>query len=278
MRVMGIIKPAGLVLVFLLLHSATLNAAVAIVAAYKPEIAALKHSLIEKGAVFDRQEQSKGVTYILGSFHQQDIVLFVTGMSVVNAAMSMQMAIDRYPIESILYAGIAGGVNPVWEPGDVVVAERWYYHDESAYFNPDPEHQGQYVMADYFVKEWQLHKQRHNEDPAYPMYSNFGMVFPDAVLISKQGMREPEPVHYFKADERLLKLARKAVTALPPLAVSAQRNAQLHIGGNGVTGSVFLDNRDCRNWVRRVWNAEITEITEMESAAVGQVATVNEVP
>ena len=41
-----------------------------------------------------------------------------------------------------------------------------------------------------------------------------------------------------------------------------------------MTGSVFLDNREYRQWVREVYRAEVTE---MESAAIGQVCTVNEI-
>ena len=46
------------------------------------------------------------------------------------------------------------------------------------------------------------------------------------------------------------------------------------MGGNGITGSVFMDNRDYRKWTREVFNAEVTE---MESAAIGQVCTINDV-
>jgi len=264
-----------LLFVCLSLVAQPVQAAIAVVAAYQPEIAALKHELTSKGAVFSKQEIHKGVTYYIGKIHKQEIILFVTGMSVVNAAMSLQMAIDRYPIDSILYSGIAGGVNPAWKTGDVVVPERWYYHDESAYFNPDPKHKGQYVLADYFVKEWQARDAMRAKDPNYPAYTNYGMIFPDAVLIIKDGMHKPEPVHYFTADPGLIAIARKAAKQLPAMPVSPERNAQYHIGGNGVTGSVFLDNREYRKWVRKVWHAEVTE---MESAAVGQVATINNIP
>lgn len=37
---------------------------------------------------------------------------------------------------------------------------------------------------------------------------------------------------------------------------------------------MFLDNREYRKWVRQVFNAEVTE---MESAAVGQVCFVNNI-
>ena len=52
------------------------------------------------------------------------------------------------------------------------------------------------------------------------------------------------------------------------------KEINIRIGGNGVTGSVFLDNANYRQWLQRVYSAQVTE---MESAAVGQVCFVNEV-
>ena len=61
---------------------------------------------------------------------------------------------------------------------------------------------------------------------------------------------------------------------MPEQLILGERKAQLTVGGNGVTGSVFLDNREYRKWTRDVFDAEVTE---MESAAVGQVCTINDV-
>jgi adenosylhomocysteine nucleosidase len=48
----------------------------------------------------------------------------------------------------------------------------------------------------------------------------------------------------------------------------------MRVGGNGVTGSVFVDNREYRKWLREVYQADVTE---MESAAVGQVCAINQI-
>lgn len=61
---------------------------------------------------------------------------------------------------------------------------------------------------------------------------------------------------------------------MPDQMILSKRKARLTVGGNGVTGSVFLDNREYRKWTRDVFNAEVTE---MESAAVGQVCTINDI-
>ena len=80
----------------------------------------------------------KGVTYRIGTYHDEPILIFATGMSIANAAMTMQMALDYFPVKQVVYMGIAGAVNPKWQPGDVIVPARWYYHDESVYTNEDP--------------------------------------------------------------------------------------------------------------------------------------------
>ena len=107
-----------------------------------------------------------------------------------------------------------------------------------------------------------------------PKYAPFAFVHPSEVEVIKEGLEEPEDHAYFSATPRLLEAAERAIEKLPPQVVKGEREAVLTVGGNGVTGSVFVDNRDYREWTREVFNAEVTE---MESAAVGQVCYVNEV-
>ena len=49
---------------------------------------------------------------------------------------------------------------------------------------------------------------------------------------------------------------------------------QVQVGGNGVTGSVFVDNAEYRTWLREVFKANVAE---MESASVAQVCFVNDI-
>ena len=248
----------------------------ALVTAYDPEIEELL-GYLEALPDFDLTEtvEHKGVTYRKGRIGEEPVVIFVTGMSIANAAMTMQMAIERFPLKRVLYSGIAGAVNPELQVGDVVVPERWYYHDESAYFNPDEEQPGEHVVADYFASSSRFYAENRPDDPHIPDYDNFGMIYPDEVLVIKEGWERPREVSYFEATPAFIEAARQAVEGMPELAVSESRNAIVKVGGNGVTGSVFVDNLSYREWLRAVWNAEVTE---MESAAIGQICFVNEIP
>ena len=72
-----------------------------------------------------RTQTIADVTYIVGKLQGKDVVLFLSGVSMVNAAMTTQAAIDHFKITRIVFSGIAGGTNPTLHAGDVVVADRW---------------------------------------------------------------------------------------------------------------------------------------------------------
>ncbi|MEM1223282.1 MAG: 5'-methylthioadenosine/S-adenosylhomocysteine nucleosidase [Verrucomicrobiota bacterium] len=247
----------------------------AVVVAYQPEMKGLLET-IEKlpAAQIEEEYTYKGIKYSIGQYKGEPILIFATGMSIANAALSMQMAFDYFPVKQVVYMGIAGAVNPKWQPGDVIVPERWYYHDESVYSNPVPGDPESFILPDYYRAFLDEQVARKAIDPHTPNYKPFKFIHPDEVLIIKDGMDAPEDEAYFTATPRLLEAASEAITKLPPQMILGEREAVLSVGGNGVTGSVFVDNRDYRQWTRDVFDAEVTE---MESAAIGQVCVINEI-
>ena len=71
-----------------------------------------------------------GRTHYLGRLAGHDVVLMLSGFSMVNAAMTTQAVLDRYTISSIVFSGIAGGVNPGLHVGDVTVPAQWGNYQE----------------------------------------------------------------------------------------------------------------------------------------------------
>lgn len=255
-------------------HFDAKNKWTAIVTAYEPEMKEVDKAIANTpDAQITDTLYYRGVRYQIGTYKGEPIVIFASGISVVNAAMTMQMALDYFPIDKVIMMGIAGAVNPDFKPGDIAVPARWYYHDESVYVNPDPEHKGQYILPDYYenyLKQW---KAREAKDEHAPKYKNFGFIYPAEVGVIKEGWEKPEKEPYFSADKGLLALAKKAAETTNITMPSGHKIA-VHVGGNGVTGSVFLDNAKYRNWLRDVYKADVTE---MESAALAQVCFVNNV-
>jgi adenosylhomocysteine nucleosidase len=247
----------------------------AIVSAYNPEITAINSVFATLDDVkIDRVMSIKGVKYQLGSYKGEPIVIFTTGISIPNAAMTMQMALDYFPIDKVIMMGIAGAVNPSFEPGDIAIPERWYFHDESVYVNPDPEKPGEYILPSYYEDALARYQARAETDPHAPKYTNFGMIHPEEMSIVKAGWDSPRQVPYFTATPKLVELTETALSTIEPITMPSGKIITVSIGGNGVTGSVFADNGAYRLWLRDVYSAEVTE---MESAAIAQVCFVNNV-
>lgn len=231
---------------------------IAVLTAYPPETDALvaEFGLNQGGFT---QQRVKGFRYQRGVVEGKDVVVFETGMSLVNAGMALQLALERLPVTHVLFAGVAGGTDPALHVGDVVIPERWAYHGEAAYFNPTPDGTG-WVKADYFTKR----------------YPNFGMIFPDEVVAIRADKEKFERVAAFPADPALLAVARRAVEKLGPVrSARTNREITISVGGTGVSGTVFLDNRAYREFVFKTWGARCLD---METTAYAHVCYTNEIP
>jgi adenosylhomocysteine nucleosidase len=228
----------------------------ALCAAYPPEIAALhrEFGVSEKNG-FTRTRHL-GLDFWRGTYAGKDIVVFRTGVSLVNAAYQLQLALDRFPITHVFFSGVAGGIDPALHVGDVVIPERWAYHSEAAYLNEDGKG-GHYVPA--YLK---------------PKLPNFGMIFPAETGVAREGEETFKEMADFPIDAALLAAAQRALPKLPAMR-KAGREIAVSVGGTGVAGPVFLDNAPYREWVFRVWRARCLD---MESTALAHVAYANRKP
>jgi adenosylhomocysteine nucleosidase len=228
----------------------------AICGAYPPEIDALHKVFGVSDAGGWTRSSVNGVEFWRGQYRGKDLLVFRTGVSLVNAAYQLQLALDRFPITHVFFAGVAGGIDPALHVGDVVIPDQWAYHSEAAYLNEDG--RGGYVVPEYLK----------------PKYENFGMMFPDDVAVKREGDAKFQEIAGFPADAQLLAVARRVVPTLPPMP-KAGRNVSVTVGGTGVAGTVFLDNAKYREWVHRVWRARCLD---MESTALAHVAYANRKP
>ncbi|MDQ0316765.1 5'-methylthioadenosine/adenosylhomocysteine nucleosidase [Amorphus orientalis] len=64
-----------------------------------------------------------------GTLFGRDVVLVGTGIGKVNTAMVATLLIDRFKATTIVFSGVAGGLDPDLAIGDVVIAEKLLQHD-----------------------------------------------------------------------------------------------------------------------------------------------------
>ena len=125
----------------------------AVMASFPEELHAIEAIMVPDQGLL-RSTRINGTEFKAAEVNGRRYVFFLTGMSVVNAACTTQLALDRFNIGAVFFTGIAGGINPEFHPGDVVVPARWAYHSEAAYFNETAP--GKFNLAGFFKQKYKI--------------------------------------------------------------------------------------------------------------------------
>ncbi len=229
---------------------------IAVISAFAPEWMTLQEALT------DREDHTlNGVKFVAGRIEERDVVLFLSGVSMVNAAMTTQLALDHFEINTIIFSGIAGGVDPSLNIGDVVVADQWGGYLEL-------------VMAREVSGEFEI--------PSFmtAAFPGYGMMVPRNVSVAVDGEDKPVSKFWFDVDPVLLTTAERVAGEIDledcnPDNACLSEPPKIVVGGHGVSGSAFVDNAKFRQYVFDTYDAKVLD---MESAAVAQVAFANSVP
>lgn len=230
---------------------------IAIMSAFEPELAILLNQVqqAEKYTV-------NGVEFTTGKLANHDVVLLLSGISMVNAAMNTQLLFDKFNVQNLLFSGIAGGVNPDLDIGDVSVPERWGQYLESVY------------MRETAPGEYQAPSGKSKMD-----FAAYGMMQPRPVRVRSKNHPAIEHKFWFDVDPQMLAVANQIkdvdLKSCDTENRCIQQAPQLVVGGNGVSGQVFVDNADFRKYAFDTFAANVLD---MESAACAMVAYSNDVP
>jgi len=231
---------------------------VAVMSAFAPELALLRAQTRNA-----RTHRVNGVEFTTGELEGRAVVLLLSGISMVNAAMNTQLVLDRFAVTHVVFSGIAGGVNPALHIGDVTVPERWSPYLEALFAREVAP--GEYRVPPSMAKDAQL--------------PNFGMIHPRLVEVRSPRGERPELRQWFEVDPAMLAAARRledvALQACSRPTECLKHAPQLVVGGNGVSGQAFVDNAKFREYTFATFRANVLD---METAAVAQVAYANNVP
>lgn len=97
---------------------------IAIIGAMEEEIALLRENIEDR-----TQETIAGCEFTFGKMRGADVILLLSGIGKVNAAMSTTILLEKYKPDCIINTGSAGGYNPVLNVGDAVISTEVRHHD-----------------------------------------------------------------------------------------------------------------------------------------------------
>ena len=104
-----------------------MNAPVAIVAAMHEELRALLAQMPDEQRV-----RAAGRDFWVGHLRGQPVVAVLSRIGKVAAAVTATVLLERFGVRAIVFTGVAGGLAPGVEVGDVVVATQLLQHDLDA--------------------------------------------------------------------------------------------------------------------------------------------------
>ena len=104
-----------------------MSAPVAIVAAMHEELGALLARMPDEQRV-----RAAGRDFWLGHLHGQPVVAVLSRIGKVAAAVTATVLLERFGVRAIVFTGVAGGLAPGVNVGDVVVASELLQHDLDA--------------------------------------------------------------------------------------------------------------------------------------------------
>ncbi len=204
--------------------------------------------LLAKQMTIDKTEKVLGRTVHIGKLSGKDIILAESGVGMTNAAMTTQKMIDLYHPKEIIFSGIAGAIDSTVHIGDIVICRKWLTHDY-----------GYYGAKGFEPKEIEVY------------FGGKSMIefYPEPPKDSLIGMQ------FFPADPILFVIATQMNTMTLDFDSIGSRVPRLIEGEVGVSGNSFIDNVEKRLWLSSSFHALVTD---MESASVAQVSTVNGIP
>lgn len=196
-----------------------------------------------KAQITNPQEVEQGI--IKGSIGSHTIYATLSGIGKVNASSTAQKLISEFNTDIILFSGVAGGINPDYNVGDVVLASQAFQHDFG--------HLGE---------EFKMHA---------------------VGTLPEVGIGTGEESSYFDLNvfwnaDILSNLKNEAIEFSKSFS-SVQVNGKgylpaFKIDGIVATGDQFIANDAKKKYL---WTQK-ADIVEMEGAAVAQVALKNKIP
>ncbi len=94
-------------------------------------IGAMHEEIVELREVMEGKEVKEiaGMKFYCGKINGKEAVLVESGIGKVNAAICTTLLINQFGSKKVIFTGVAGGVDPVLNVGDIVISDDLVQHD-----------------------------------------------------------------------------------------------------------------------------------------------------
>ncbi|KAL4457745.1 hypothetical protein ABPG75_012610 [Micractinium tetrahymenae] len=104
---------------------------IGIITAFSPEV----QSVLDRMDSILGKKTYSGRAFFIGKLGKKTVAVTTSGESMVNAALTTQLFCDKF-VSKLVFSGIAGGVDPSNNIGDVVIPATWIQPHQQRYIRP----------------------------------------------------------------------------------------------------------------------------------------------
>lgn len=97
---------------------------IGIIGAMHEEVVELNELLKNKSVI-----KEAGMDFYMGLLNDKEVVVVEGGIGKVNAAVCTTLLINKFNAEKVIFTGVAGGINPILNVGDIVISSDLIQHD-----------------------------------------------------------------------------------------------------------------------------------------------------
>ncbi|KAM0894202.1 hypothetical protein ACQ4PT_024614 [Festuca glaucescens] len=229
----------------------------------------------------------QGRRFRFGTIGGQNVVMVMTGLSMLNAGLTTQMLLSLFRVKGIVHWGIAGNANEDLQIGDVTIPEYWAHLSLWNWqrYGDGKENELPLEAAGDYTREYGfLNFSDYTVGQGNPALSanelNSIWYQPEEIFPASGVPEERQHAFWVRASKRYYALAAKLEGMELPACVNGTttclpRAPRVTRVSRGCSGNVFLDNARYRQFLHTKFGC--TPI-EMESAAVALVAYQQGVP
>lgn len=86
-------------------------------------------ALIKQDMQVEATDTINSRIFDIGTINEIPCVCVKAGIGKVNAAITAQLLIHKYDVAAIIFTGVAGGIDPLLDIGDIVISKKVVHHD-----------------------------------------------------------------------------------------------------------------------------------------------------
>ncbi|KAJ1377568.1 Nucleoside phosphorylase domain [Sesbania bispinosa] len=227
-----------------------------------------------------------GRRFRFGAIGDKPVILVMTGLSVINAAITTQLLLSFFSIEGVVHYGIAGNANPSLHIGDVAIPESWAHlalwswqrYGQGTENTLPLEDNGDYTREIGYLKFADF-TSNLSSDSTFDNQLNNIWYQPEEIFPIDGVPEERQHALWVHVDSKYFNIASKLVDMELDACINSttclSTTPKVVLVDRGTSASFYLDNAAYRTFIYNKFNVSPVD---MESASVALICFQQKVP